>query len=422
MNMALLKGIGASSYVKTGKVKKIDNYEDISVIKGGEIIVTTKISRDMLPKIKRAGAVITDYGGLTSHAAITLRELKIPCVVGTEKATEILHEDMLITVDGHTGNIYEGIMELEEESELIEFHETCTNLKVNLNIPSIAPAVADYADGVGSIRIENMVIETGKHPYVLLDEGKLTSVLVYGIRQILEAFYPKPVWFRTFDIPTDELKNLKGGEVEPDEHNPLMGLRAIQKDIRDFNRGVDVLKAEFNAIKILLDEGYNNLGLKIPFLRDISEYIQVKEILKSVGLKAHKDLEVGVSIETPSAALTLDDFFKERIDFISIGMSDLTMCCLAVDRRGVKVAKHFNLIHPAVLKLVSMIIKKGNQNGIESCIAGYAASDPSIVKKVIQMGIPSISTNPDQLLKMRRHIKTVERGIRLDAARSLPLF
>lgn len=417
--MALLKGIGASSYVKTGKVKKIEKYEDIKVIKGGEIIVASKVSRDMLPKIKRAGAVVTDYGGLTSHAAITLRELKIPCVVGTEIATDILEEDMLITVDGHTGNIYEGIMEFEEESELLEFHETSTNLKVNLNIPAIAPAVAEYADGVGSIRIENMVIETGKHPYVLLNEGKLTSVLVKGIRVILDAFYPKPVWFRTFDIPTDELKNLKGGGVEPDEHNPLLGLRAIQKDIRDFNRGFDVLKAEFNAIKILLDEGYHNLGLKIPFLRDISEYIAVKEYLKSVGLKAHKDLKVGVSIETPSAALTMDDFFKEKIDFISIGMSDLTMCCLAVDRRGVKVAKHFNLNHPAVLKLIRMIIQKGNQNGIESCIAGYAASDELIVKKVIQMGIPSISTNPDQLLKMRRYIKTVEKGIRLDAARSL---
>lgn len=417
--MVLLKGIGASSYVKTGKVKKIEKYKDMAVIKGGEIIVASKVSRDMLPKIKRAGAVVTDYGGLTSHAAITLRELKIPCVVGTEIATDILEEDMLITVDGHTGNIYEGIMEFEEESELLEFHETSTNLKVNLNIPAIAPAVAEYADGVGSIRIENMVIETGKHPYVLLNEGKLTSVLVNGIRSILDAFYPKPVWFRTFDIPTDELKNLKGGEVEPDEHNPLLGLRAIQKDIRDFNRGFDVLKAEFNAIKILLDEGYHNLGLKIPFLRDISEYIKVKENLKSVGLKAHKDLKVGVSIETPSAALTLDDFFKEKIDFISIGMSDLTMCCLAVDRRGVKVAKHFNLNHPAVLNLVRMIIQKGNQNGIESCIAGYAASDPLIVKKVIQMGIPSISTNPDQLLKMRRYIKTVEKGIRLDAARSL---
>lgn len=417
--MALLKGIGASSYVKTGKVKKIEKYEDIKVIKGGEIIVASKVSRDMLPKIKRAGAVVTDYGGLTSHAAITLRELKIPCVVGTEIATDILEEDMLITVDGHTGNIYEGIMEFEEESELLEFHETSTNLKVNLNIPAIAPAVAEYADGVGSIRIENMVIETRKHPYVLLNEGKLTSVLVKGIRVILDAFYPKPVWFRTFDIPTDELKNLKGGEMEPDEHNPLLGLRAIQKDIRDFNRGFDVLKAEFNAIKILLDEGYHNLGLKIPFLRDISEYIAVKEYLKSVGLKAHKDLKVGVSIETPSAALTMDDFFKEKIDFISIGMSDLTMCCLAVDRRGVKVAKHFNLNHPAVLKLIRMIIQKGNQNGIESCIAGYAASDELIVKKVIQMGIPSISTNPDQLLKMRRYIKTVEKGIRLDAARSL---
>ena len=137
-----------------------------------------------------------------------------------------------------------------------------------------------------------------------------------------------------------------------------------------------------------------------------------------MGLKPHRDLEVGVSIETPSSALTLDQFIQEGIDFISIGMSDLTMCCLAVDRRGVRVAKHFDLNHPAVLKLVNMIIKKGNEAGLESCIAGYAASDTGIVKKLIQMGIPSISTNPDQILKMRRYVERVEKGIQVQGARN----
>jgi pyruvate,water dikinase len=227
------------------------------------------------------------------------------------------------------------------------------------------------------------------------------------VRKIADAFYPKPVWFRTFDIPTDELKRLRGGDVEPYEKNPLLGLRGIQKDL---NR-IDVLMAEFQAIKYLLDDGYDNIGLKIPFVRDISEYILSKKILKDVKLRPHKDIDVGVSVETPSVVFTFDEFLKEGIDFMSLGMSDLAMCSLAVDRRSVKVAKLFNIMHPAVLKMVKMVIAKCNRYGIESSVSGHAGGDPEIVEKLIKFGISSISTNPDQVLKIRKTVYNVENEI-----------
>ncbi len=409
--MQLVKGIGASPYIRSGRVKKIESFKDMESVEGGEIIVTARVSRDMLPKLKRVGAVVTDYGGLTSHVAITLRELRIPCVVGTERATEVLKDDMIVTVDGKTGNIYEGVMEWEESIEEIPFEKTSTMIMVNLNLPTIVEKIEPYADGIGSVRIEHMVIKTGKHPYRLLKEGILADVLRKDLELIVDAFYPKPVWFRTFDIPTDELKNLQGGDVEPDEPNPLLGLRGIYKDLRD----VDVLISEFDAIRSLIDEGYSNLGLKFPFIREVSEYVEAKKLLRECGLKPHRDLKVGVSVETPSAALQLGDFMKEDLDFVSIGMSDLAMCTLAVDRRGVRVAKHFNLTHPALLKLVSEIIRKCNKEKIKTCVAGYAATDYGIVKKLLKMGVDGISTNPDQLLKMRVFIARIEKSITLDA-------
>lgn len=174
----------------------------------------------MLSHLQKAGGVITDYGGITSHVAIVLREFGVPCVVGTGTATHMIEENEIVTVDGKTGNIYHGFMELEEKIESLEIHNPATRIKVNLNIPEIAYRVAPFADGVGSVRIENMVIRTGKHPQMLLDEGKLTDILTEGVRKIADAFYPKSVFFRTFDIPTDELKHLKGGNIEPDEKNP----------------------------------------------------------------------------------------------------------------------------------------------------------------------------------------------------------
>ena len=405
--MKLLKGVGTSSYIGVGKVRKIENNADIFKIKEGEIVVVSRASRDMLSHLQKAGGVVTDYGGITSHVAIVLRELKVPCIVGTLNGTEVLENGMIITVDGRTGSIYQGFMEFKIEKELFEVYNPSTKIKVNLNVPEIAKSAEPFSDGVGSIRIENMIIRTLKHPDLLLKENLLTDTIFEGVKKIVEAFYPKPVWFRTFDIPTDELRRLKGNDMEPYESNPLLGLRGLHKDLKN----IDILKAEFEAVKYLIAEGYDNLGLKIPFVRDISEYILAKEILRKVGLKPHKDLDVGVSVETPSVVFTFDEFLKEKIDFMSLGMSDLTMCSLAVDRRSVKVAKLFDLRHPAVLKMVEMIISKCNQKDIESSISGHAAGDPEIVKKLVEFGISSISTNPDQILNIRKTVYNLENKI-----------
>ena len=361
----------------------------------------------MLSYLHRAGGVVTDYGGITSHVAIVLREMKVPCVVGTGDGTQKIEEGIIVTVDGITGNIYEGFMEREGKSDFHEIYNPATSVKVNINVPEIAEKVSPWADGVGSIRIENSIIRTGKHPNVLLKEGKLSKVIADSVRIIADAFHPKPVWFRTFDIPTDELKRLEGGNIEPDEINPLIGLRGIHKDLKN----PEILKAEFEAISKLIDDGYDNLGVKIPLVRDVSEYREAKHIMCEIGIKPHRDLPVGASIETPSAAFTLDEFIQDGLDFVTIGMSDMAMCSLAVDRRGVKVAKHFNLTHPSVLKIISMVIEKCNQHNIESCICGHAGSDPAIVRWLVEAGISSISTNPDQILKIRKVVNRAEKTI-----------
>ena len=404
--MMLLKGIGTSPYIGVGKVKKLKDNSDLDDV-NGKIVVVSRASRDMLSHLQNAGGVVTDYGGITSHVAIVLREMRVPCIVGTEIATVVLEDEMLITVDGNTGKIYDGFIEIEDIRDLIEVYNPSTLVKVNINVPELAESTASLADGVGSIRIENMVIHTGKHPQILLEEGRLTEVITEEVRKIVEPFYPKPVWFRTFDIATDELKRLQGGIIEPDEDNPLLGFRGIYKDLHS----VEILKSEFKAVRNLLDEGYDNLAVKIPFIRDVSEYVSAKKIMSEVGIRPHKDLEVGASIETPSAVLTFDEFVEAGIDFVSIGMSDLTMCTLAVDRRGVRVAKHFNLMHNAVLKLVKMIIDQCNEQGLESCICGHAASEQNIVERLVGYGISSISTNPDQVLKMRKFVYKTENAI-----------
>lgn len=405
--MIIIRGIGTGPYVGVGHVKKIENDDNLRNLKGGEIVVVSTASRDMLSYLHRAGGVVTDYGGITSHVAIVLREMKVPCIVGTGNGTEKLKEGTIVTVDGKTGNIYQGFMEREGKDKSSTVYYPATRIKVNLNVPEIASKVAPWADGVGSIRIENSIIRTGKHPQILLEEGKLSDVIAESVRIIADAFHPKPVWFRTFDIPTDELKRLDGGSIEPDEKNPLLGLRGIHKDIRY----TKILKAEFEALSKLMDDGYDNLGVKIPLVRNISEYIEAKKVMCQVGIRPHHDLPVGASIETPSAVFTLDDFINEGIDFVTLGMSDMAMSALAVDRRGVNVAKLFNLTHPSILMMMEMVMEKCNQQGIESCICGHASSDPAIVQWLVEKGITTISTNPDQILKIRKLVDIAEKTI-----------
>lgn len=403
--MIVLKGIGTTPFMGVGRVKKIETLSDLLQLDGGEIVVISRASRDMSSHLQRAGGVVTDYGGLTSHVAIILREMKVACVMGTEKATQVLKNGDIVTVDGKTGNIYAGFMELDEEEKNIKtMYRPAASVKVNLNIPEIAWKVAPIADGVGSIRIENLIIRTGKHPKKLQENGKLEKVISDGVRIIAEAFHPKMVYFRTFDIPTDELRGLAGGSVELYEKNPLLGMRGIQKDLQN----QDILESEFRAIMRLLDEGYDNLGIKIPFVRDLSEYQAVKAVMVQMGLTPHRDIPLGIALETPSSFLCFDEFQNEGLDFITLGLSDLTMCTLAVDRRGVRVAKHFQLMHPAMWKMLEEVIQKCNYHGIESCVCGHASSNPQIVKKLLNLGVNSISTNPDQILKMLKVVAISE--------------
>jgi pyruvate,water dikinase len=404
--MFILKGIGTSNFIGVGRVRKINNKFDLRKMKGGEIAVLSKASRDMLSCLQKAGGVITDYGGITSHVAIVLREVKVPCIVGTEVATEKLKEGSIVTIDGKTGNVYDGFMELEQENDVNTIYQPATMVKVNLNIPEIAWNVASIADGVGSIRIENLVIRTRKHPQKLLNKGKLVGTLSSGVKIIAEAFYPKPVWFRTFDIPSDELRTLNGA-YEIEEPNPLLGLRGIQRDIKN----EEMFRAEIESVIRLLDQGYDNIGIKVPFLRDLSEYQFMKMIMREMGLRPHKDISMGVALETPSSFLLVDEIVAEKVDFFTLGLSDLTMCSLAVDRRGVKVAKNFDLMHPALWKFLKIALNKSLTQDIETCICGYAASNPHIVTELIGMGITSISTNPDQIIKMRKVVEKTENAI-----------
>ena len=420
----IVKGLGASPGTASGKVKIILDIDELDKIKDGDIMVTTMTTPDMVPAMRRASGIITDEGGVTCHASIISRELGIPCVVGTGSATTTLKENVGVTLDGKKGLVYEGIHENKEEAVQTATSNveaapiiTVTEVKANVSMPEAAQrAAATGADGVGLLRTEHLMLTAGVHPGKFIADGRedeLIDTIAENVMTVADAFYPKPVWYRTLDAPTDEFITLEGGENEPEEHNPMLGWRGIRRELDQ----PEILKCEFKAIKKLYDKGYTNLGIMIPLSQSPAELKQAKELCASVGLIPHKDIDFGMMVEIPAAALTIEDYLEIGVDFVSLGTNDLTQYTLAVDRNNEFVAKHYTEEHPAVMKLIERTIKKCVEAGVTCSICGQAGSVPHIVEKLVGFGITSVSSNADAVAEVRKTVARAEKKIILDAAR-----
>ncbi|MDO5848169.1 MAG: phosphoenolpyruvate synthase [Methanobrevibacter sp.] len=419
----IIKGLGASPGIASGLVKIIRDIDELDKVKDGDIMVTTMTTPDMVPAMRRAAGIITDEGGVTCHASIISRELGIPCVVGTGSATSTLTEDDGVTLDGKKGLVFEGLTETKEEAPVAATNVeaapiiTVTEVKANVSMPEAAArAAATGADGVGLLRTEHMMLTSGIHPGKFVAEGRedeLIDIIADNVKIVADAFYPKPVWYRTLDAPTDEFITLEGGENEPEEHNPMLGWRGIRRELDQ----PEILKCEFKAIKKLYDQGYTNLGIMIPLSQSPEELKKAKELCASVGLIPHKDIDFGMMVEIPAAALTIEDYIAVGIDFVSLGTNDLTQYTLAVDRNNEFVAKHYTEEHPAVMMLIERTIKKCVEAGVKCSICGQAGSVPRIVEKLVGYGITSVSSNADAVAEVRKTVARAEKKLILDAAR-----
>jgi pyruvate, water dikinase len=403
----LLRGIGASPGAASGKVRIILEHKDITKIEKGEIIVTHMTSPDLVPAMSKSAAIITDLGGRTCHAAIVSREMGIPAIVGTRQATKILKEGQEVTVDAYDGVIYQGRIEVTPIKTVVEIPpmETTTKVKVNLVFARTLEELAPKADGVGLLRIEHMITQSGIHPARLVKEGKqqeYVKILVDGIRPIVQAFNPKPVWVRTLDARSDEFRNLKGGEDEPHEANPMLGWHGIRRSLDE----PDLLKAEYMAVKRLHEGGLTNVKVMLPFVISVEEVQKAKAVAREVGLP--DKAEIGIMVETPASVMIIEDLCKEGIAFASFGTNDLTQLTLGVDRNDERLAKLSSAFHPAVLRSLKEVIDVCNRYGVETSICGESGSDPEMVSILVKYGIKSVSCNADAIDAIRSTVHDLE--------------
>jgi pyruvate,water dikinase len=422
----LLKGLGASPGIASGPARIVHKLDQLDKVGEGDVIVTEMTTPDMVPAMKRAAGIVTDEGGMTSHAAIVSRELGVPAVVGAGSATDALGDGQVVTLDGDKGTIVEGTTDEETQTEEEEHADvrpqnpvkpmTATEVKVNVSIPEAAErAAATGADGVGLLRIEHMILSTNETPEHFIEqhgEDAYVEEIVRGVRGVADEFYPRPVRVRTLDAPTDEFRQLEGGDDEPHEHNPMLGYRGIR---RSLDRP-DVFEHELEAFRRLHEMGYDNVEIMFPLVNDAEDVHRARRLMEEVGIDTEKR-EWGVMIETPASALAIEELCQTGIDFASFGTNDLTQYTLAVDRNNENVAGQFDELHPAVLTLIGEVIETCREFDVNTSICGQAGSKPKMVQFLVNEGVTSISANIDAVRDVQHEVKRVEQKLILDTVR-----
>lgn len=423
----LVSGKAVGEKVAAGKVRKITSDADLRQFQPGEILVAPATTPDWQGVMKMAGAIITDQGGRTCHAAIVAREMGVPGVVGAGSAMTLLTTGDEVTVscaEGETGWVYQGAVEFEtEQMSLAVLPRPRTPIMANLAQPGMALRTSLLPfSGVGLARLEFIISqEIGMHPMAAAHPDRVSSAAArreiaakaradatprdFFIRTLSEsvgliaaAFYPRPVIVRLSDFKTNEYAQLLGGTAfEPVEENPMLGFRGAARYTHP--RYADGFALECAALKRVREEmGLTNLKIMVPFCRRVEEAQRVIAAMADHGLaRGFNGLEIYMMCEIPNNVIQIDAFSK-FFDGFSIGSNDLTQLVLGVDRDSEIVAFDFDERDPGVLEMLRQAIDGAKRNGRQVGICGEApATYPEIAAFLIGLGIDSISVTPSSL-------------------------
>lgn len=429
----LCSGVAVGSSIGSGRVKLVFSLDtrDSEEFKDGDVLVTEYTDPTYEPLMKKASAIITNKGGRTSHAAIVSRELGKTAIVGCGNATDVLKNEMEVTVCcslGDTGKVFNGILHYETSeynlSELPSLDHLHTKLMLNIGNPeSVFKHAYLPVSGVGLARVEFIIANIiGIHPNAILQIDKIpkeirTEIekrskgfstprefyvkrLAYGIARIGSTFYPKPVIVRFSDFKSNEYKDLLGGSLyEPNEENPMLGFRGCSRYYsQEFK---DAFQLECEAIRYVREIiGLTNVIVMLPFCRTVEECKKTLDTMKEFGLeRGINGLKVYLMCEIPSNVILADQFCK-YVDGFSIGSNDLTQLCLGLDRDAGSLSHIGNENNEAVKRMIGSAITTCKENGVKIGICGQGPSDlPEFATFLLEQGIDSISLVPDSIFK-----------------------
>jgi pyruvate, water dikinase len=424
----ILKGLGASPGIGSGQVKLVLGTTDFSRVNKGDVLVTRMTTPDYVPLMVKTSGIVTDEGGMTSHAAIVSRELGVPCVVGTSNATKVLKDGMTVSVDGSNGLVFRGRVtpvaksaESAERGQAAGRLKTRTKVYMNLGVPE---KIKEYSkipfDGIGLMRVEFIIASyVGEHPQHLVETGReevFVDRLSEGIATVAREIRPRPLVVRFSDFKTNEYRELAGGERYEDvESNPMIGWRGVSRYVSPEYE--EAFRMELRAIKRVRERmGLTNVWVMLPFVRTTWEVEKCLGIMEGEGLKRGEGFKVWLMAEVPSVVFLAEEFAR-LCDGFSIGSNDLTQLILGIDRDSGRLGRmgYFDERNEAVKRAIKMLVEGAHKAGRTVSVCGQAPSVyPEFTEYLVSLGIDSVSVNPDSVVKTRELVHEVESRARLN--------
>ncbi|NEP14194.1 MAG: response regulator [Symploca sp. SIO2C1] len=444
----LVRGIAAAGGRVTAPAQVIvGEYPNLEALIPGRILVAQMVTPDWIPLLKKAAGIVTEQGGITSHAAIIARELGIPAVVHVTGITQLIHSGELILIDGTQGEVRK--LRTEEEIPQQTQEKTlnsqfpipnsqfpipnsqfpipnsqfpiATKLLVNLSQVQSLEQVAELpVDGVGLLRSEVMMLDVleNQHPQEWVKQGykqELVERLAQQIVQFAATFAPRSILYRSSDWRSPEFQFLASEtSTNQSEINPILGLRGTRRYLEDPTS----FEVELAALALVYSYGYTNIQLMLPFVRAVEEFTFCRRYVEQAGLTDNPHFQLWMMAEVPSVVFMLPDYVKAGAQGISIGTNDLTQLLLAVDRDQVLSNSSLNGRHPAVLRAIQQLIVAARTAGIPCSICGQApAQYPEIIDLLVEWGITSISVDVHDVESTYLAIARAEQRLLLEAVR-----
>jgi len=286
---------------------------------------------------------------------------------------------------------------------------TRTKIMLNLSVPHMAARYASLpCDGVGLMRAEFLALSMGVHPRKLIAEGGAESFIDFfsdSLLKVAEAFFPRPVVYRTLDLKSNEYVGLEGGEqYEASEENPMLGFRGCSRYLEE----EESFRLELRSVKRVIDSGLGNVKIMLPFVRFPRELEQCRNWVEQEGLFENPDFELWMMAEVPSTVLQTE-MFLPYVSGVSIGSNDLTQLILGIDRDSHKLADQSDVQDPAVMAGIERIAQTCRAHDIPVSICGDAPSrSPDLVRKLIGFGLTSISVSADAFESTLRAVEQAE--------------
>jgi phosphotransferase system enzyme I (PtsI) len=394
-------------------------------IKGSAIVIAHNLfpSDTLNLNSKKILGFATDIGGKTSHTALLAQSMQMPAVVGLSNAAQQIKDGEMLILDGT-----EGVLIINPDEQTLafykqqrgEFAKTERSLKDISQLPNITKdghKVALYvnydprggnikewdsfnSEGLGLLRTEFIYMDRAEPP------SEEEQFAIY--KKAARRFEPRPITIRLADLGGDKISDLGIARSE-EEDNPFMGCRGI----RLFLKYPELMRAQMRAVIRTAADAKSLVNLMLPMISSVEEIRAVKKIFKEVasqlsdaGIEPASPVNIGVMIEVPSAALTIDGILPE-VDFISIGTNDLIQYLLAVDRVNQEVASLYEPYHPAVLRTINLITQAARQKGKPVSICGEMASDPEMIPFLIGIGVDILSVTPRMFLRIKHTLRNL---------------